>query len=390
MQFIPQDFAMSFLSVLFEGLPYIFIGTLISGFIDVYLPSGAMDRFLPKKRWLSILVCGFLGLLIPVCECTVVPVIRRLVAKGLPVGSAFAYMLAAPIVNPITFFSTWTAFESEPILMAFSRLGLGYLVAVTVGMLILFVPIEKILKKAVIEKLNYSGKGHSHSHKDCAHHHHKEETCCSHHPKKEECGHSHDHQKSCGHDHSHEHSECCGHDHKHESSCGHDHSHEHNGSCGHDHKHEDKLVGALRVSVKDFMDVTVYFVIGVMLMILFNTATDHSDGFLAYVSSSENLVQGTMFMMLLSFVLSLCSTSDAFLVGTSFTQFGRVPKMAFLVFGPMMDVKLLFLYQTLMKMKSVILLAILLFVLVGAVTLLWGECIPFLQELIENQLGGEK
>jgi len=94
-----KNFAFSFLSVLFEGLPYIFIGTLISGFIDVYLPSGTLDKLLPKNRWLSIFTCGLLGLIVPVCECTVVPVIRRLIAKGLPVGSAFAYMLAAPIVG---------------------------------------------------------------------------------------------------------------------------------------------------------------------------------------------------------------------------------------------------------------------------------------------------
>jgi len=152
-----QDFSLRFLSVLFEGLPFIFIGTLISGLIDVYLPSSLLDKLLPKNKFGSILTCGLLGLLIPVCECTVVPVIRRLVAKGLPVGSAFAYMLAAPIVNPITIASTFTAFNGSWE-MALSRALLGYSVAVCVGVMILFLPLEKILKESLIAKLNFSGR----------------------------------------------------------------------------------------------------------------------------------------------------------------------------------------------------------------------------------------
>ena len=74
-----QDFALAFLSILFEGAPFILLGTLISGFIDIYLPAGTMDRFLPKNRFLAVLTAGLLGAVFPVCECAVVPVIRRLV-----------------------------------------------------------------------------------------------------------------------------------------------------------------------------------------------------------------------------------------------------------------------------------------------------------------------
>src|SRR6218665_875798 len=137
-----QDFALAFLSILFEGAPFILLGTLISGFIDIYLPAGTMDRFLPKNRFLAVLTAGLLGAILPVCECAVVPVIRRLVKKGLPVSCALTYMLAAPIVNPITALSTWKAFKgpeipfgegmtySASLVMTVSRLGLGFLVAV--------------------------------------------------------------------------------------------------------------------------------------------------------------------------------------------------------------------------------------------------------------------
>ncbi len=47
--------------------------------------------------------------------------------------------------------------------------------------------------------------------------------------------------------------------------------------------------------------------------------------------------------MALAIVLSLCSESDAF-VAASFVQFGVGAQLAFLVFGPMVDTKLGFLY----------------------------------------------
>ena len=79
------DFLFAFLGILFEGAPYILLGTIISGFIDAYLPSNIMDRFLPKNRYFAIIISGLLGAIFPVCECAIVPVIRRLVQKGLPV-----------------------------------------------------------------------------------------------------------------------------------------------------------------------------------------------------------------------------------------------------------------------------------------------------------------
>jgi hypothetical protein len=54
-------------------------------------------------------------------------------------------------------------------------------------------------------------------------------------------------------------------------------------------------------------------------------------------------VIGLLAMMALAFVMSLCSESDAF-VAASFTAFGPAAQLAFLVFGPMMDLKLGALY----------------------------------------------
>src|ERR1051325_11663631 len=90
------DVLMAFLSILFEGAPYILVGTLLSGFIDAFLPAKLLVRLLPRNKVLSTFAAGFLGLLFPVCECAVVPVVRRLVQKGLPLSCALTYLLSAP------------------------------------------------------------------------------------------------------------------------------------------------------------------------------------------------------------------------------------------------------------------------------------------------------
>ena len=140
------DILMAFLSIVFEGAPYILIGTIFSGIIDAFLPAKLLDRVLPKSKVLSTLIAGFLGLVFPVCECAVVPVIRRLVQKGLPLSCAVTYMLSAPIMNPIVAISTLTAFKEFTGLsfatagnatMTIARLSLGYLVAVIVGLIVL-------------------------------------------------------------------------------------------------------------------------------------------------------------------------------------------------------------------------------------------------------------
>ena len=94
-----MDVCYAFLSIVLEGAFFIFIGTLISGFIDAYLPPGLIDKWLPKNKYAAVLLSGMLGAVFPVCECAIVPVIRRLVKKGLPLACAITYMLAAFVIS---------------------------------------------------------------------------------------------------------------------------------------------------------------------------------------------------------------------------------------------------------------------------------------------------
>lgn len=337
-----QDFAFAFLSILFEGAPFILLGTLISGFIDIYLPAGTMDRLLPKRKFPAILVAGLLGFILPVCECAVVPVIRRLVKKGLPVSCALTYMLAAPIVNPITALSTWKAFKgpeipfgddlsySASLVMTLSRLGLGFLVAVAVGVIVSRIPMVKILRQRLVESLQQEEE------KSVAHHSHD---------------HSHDHDHAC-----------CGHDHDHAG-----HHHHHRGE-----KDDNRMIAAFRSAMRDFVDVGVYFTIGVAITALFNTGIAPGAEWLDGLAKNDIVAPAAL--MALAFVLSLCSTSDAFIAAT-LDKFTYGAKLAFLTFGPMLDVKLLFLYQTVLRKRFILWLALGLFLAIGAAAIAWQAAV---------------
>jgi uncharacterized membrane protein YraQ (UPF0718 family) len=278
-----------------------------------------MDRFLPKNRNFAVLAAGLMGAVFPVCECAVVPVIRRLVSKGLPVSYAITYMLAAPIVNPITALSTWKAFQGQaPWMMTGGRVLLGYLVAVAVGLVISRFSLRSILRKSLVEKIE------------------KEAAT----PKAE---------KAC--------SGCCGHHHEHS----HDHGHAQPTA-----KQDNRLVAAMRSAQKDFVDVGVYFTIGVAITALFNTGI--APGAIWLDGLAGNIFIAPAALMALAFILSLCSTSDAFIAAT-LAKFTWGAKLAFLTFGPMFDVKLLFLYQSVLRKKFILCLGVSIFVVIWLVSI---------------------
>jgi uncharacterized membrane protein YraQ (UPF0718 family) len=275
--------------VLLEGVPFILLGTLLSGVIDEFLPSRVMVRYLPKNVFLGVCVSGLMGLVFPMCECGIVPVIRRLMRKGLPVANAIAYMLAAPIVNPIVALSTYAAFFGQNAAeMTALRLGVGFLVAALAAFAVHNMPVTSVLKDGVL-----SGEDHVH-------------------PK--------------------------------------------------GGRPAVRAGRALRVAVRDFLDVMVYFLLGVAVSSVFSTSVNRE--VLEPLASNDWLAVGSF--MGLAVLLSLCSTSDAF-IAASFKAFPAVAKLAFLVLGPMFDLKMLFIYSAVFKKRFVVGLGVGLFVLIGLI-----------------------
>jgi uncharacterized membrane protein YraQ (UPF0718 family) len=286
------DFQYAFLSILLEGLPFLLGGAILSGVLEEFLPQSMMTRLLPKNPRTAILVSGLLGVVFPVCECGIVPVVRRLLRKGLPVSCGVTYMLAAPIVNPLVILSTLAAFRGQGAWeMTILRFALGLSVAVLVGWVVSFFAPFSILRPGLI-------------------------------------------------------------------------------STEHDHDHDrvvsgemlDRLQSVALVATRDFLDVAVYFVIGAAAASLFSTAVNQE----VILPLAANPPLAIVSLMGLASVLSVCSTTDAFIAAT-LTTFPMAAKLAFLVFGPMLDFKLLFLYGAAFSKRFILLLAVGLFAVIALV-----------------------
>ncbi|MFM7175753.1 MAG: permease, partial [Caldilinea sp.] len=88
-----QTFVTIFLGIFVEAVPFLLAGSLVSGLIAVFVDQSAIDRYLPKRALPGALVGAALGVVFPVCECGVVPVVRRLYEKGLPLSIGVAFLL---------------------------------------------------------------------------------------------------------------------------------------------------------------------------------------------------------------------------------------------------------------------------------------------------------
>ncbi|WP_406621310.1 permease [Bacillus atrophaeus] len=124
-----------FISILIEAIPFILIGVILSGLIQMFVSEEMIAKIIPKNRFLAVLFGALTGILFPACECGIVPITRRLLLKGVPLHAGIAFMLTAPIINPIVLFSTYIAFGNKWSVV-FYRGGLALVVSIAVGLIL--------------------------------------------------------------------------------------------------------------------------------------------------------------------------------------------------------------------------------------------------------------
>lgn len=274
-----------FVSIVLEALPFLLLGTLLSGLLEVFVPREKLAALLPARAAYTVLLAGLLGLVFPVCECAVVPVVRRLVRKGVPFSAAIAYLLAGPIVNPIVAGSTAVAYGFNWTVVLL-RLTAGYGIAVAVGTIM---GAWFTAERALLARPD-AGEG-------------------------------------CG-DH------CAA-------------------GAGGGRTLPQRLRLALTTAIDEFLDVGRFLVLGALLAGLLQSQVDRR--MLLLLMTTPALSIGMM--MALAVGLNLCSEADAF-VAASFR--GMVPltaQLALMVLGPMLDIKLLFMYLGLFRRRAIVTLA---------------------------------
>lgn len=147
-----------FISILIEAIPFILIGVILSGIIQMFVSEEMIARIMPKNRFLAVLFGALAGILFPACECGIIPITRRLLLKGVPLHAGVAFMLTAPIINPIVLFSTYIAFGNRWSVV-FYRGGLALAVSVIIGIILSYQ-----FKDNQLLKPDEAGHHHHHHH----------------------------------------------------------------------------------------------------------------------------------------------------------------------------------------------------------------------------------
>lgn len=290
---------MIFLSIVIEALPFVLLGCLISGTLHVFLTPERVRRFLPKNKFASVVVGCVMGVFFPSCECGIVPIVNQFVKKGVPTHTAFAFMLTVPIVNPIVIFSTYIAFGNTWRYAALRVLG-AVIVALVVGNWLAYFNKKSILKSAPQNDLvTIPEQGELADVTLMATEDIQAEPLLA---------------ESTA-------------DATVTATCSVTHAH-HSGFL-HQIEH------VLRHSLDEFFDTGRYLMIGALI----------ASGMQTFLPTATLLTLGSskllaiLVMLVLALVMSLCSEADAFIGSSLLSLFGTAPVVAFLVFGPMVDIK---------------------------------------------------
>jgi uncharacterized membrane protein YraQ (UPF0718 family) len=243
-----------FVAIIVQALPFLVLGTAISGAISAFVSPAMLSRVFPSRPVLAVPTAGALGMLLPGCECASVPVAKRLIATGVAPAAALTFMLAAPAINPVVLVATWIAFPGRPIVMV-ARLVASMLTAVITGWIWLRKGDDRVLSRLAA-------------------------------------------------------------------------------TAGREH-HASRWITFVEDMRTDLVQAGGYLVIGAGLASILNVVIPQSRlGFIAGIP-----VLSIVFLAALAVILAVCSEADAF-IASSLTQFSLTARLAFMVVGPAIDLKL--------------------------------------------------
>lgn len=302
-----QDFLTLVLSIIVEAFPFIILGVSISAIIGVggidiakntiyshktllfpfYILLkliNRLDKVLGKNRIYSHVKVSLLGIFLPVCECGNIPVARRLLLNGLSVSQSITFLLAAPILNPVTFLTTFEAFSFDKSIVV-TRMLAAFLIANFIGIIISY-------KKPQNSFLNLDF-----------------------------------YQEVCN-------------------------------TKQRDH-YRNRFKEAILIFRSEFISIFKVLIIGAVLAAASQTFIPRD----VIIAIGQNPIFSILAMILLAFVISICSNVDAFFALSYVNSFTTGSVLAFLIFGPMIDIKILTMLRTTFKPKLLILITVFVFLL---------------------------
>jgi uncharacterized membrane protein YraQ (UPF0718 family) len=290
-----QSFKTMFISIVLESIPFILIGVLVSSILQIFVSEKWIQKLVPRNPLLGILYACILGILFPVCECGLIPIMRRLITKGMPLYVAVVSILVGPIVNPVVYIATFSAFRARPE-MLYARMGLAIAVGTVIGLIVYFFVNKNQLRNSTMTLYAGSDVGMT------------------------------EHQLQ--------------------------------------HRKGNKIFAVLEHSGSEFFEMGKYLMLGSVITAAIQTFVPRAE----LVEIGQGPMISHIFMMGFAYILSICSTSDAFVAASFVNSFSIGSLLTFLVFGPMLDFKSTLMLLSVFKTRFVLLLSCLVIsiVLIGS------------------------
>ena len=290
---IVKNISIIFLSIFYESLPFLLLGSLISAAIETYISDERMAKLIPRNPILGSIVGILMGFFIPACDCAVIPVSKRLLKKKVPINVAVSFMLASPIINPVVLLSTYTAFYKTTPNIFWYRLIFGIVIALIIGIVLGLI----FNKKEVITN------------------------------NSDECDCHHEHIK---------------------------------------HTFSGDFVSIFKHAALDLFDVVKYLMIGALIASLVQVLLPRN----ILMLFNTNKIVSIIVLMLFAYLISLCSTADSFIGKSLLPSFNTSAIMAYLLLGPMIDIKNTFVLLGNYKKGFVVTLISLIFIIIFIIALL--------------------
>lgn len=282
-----QDFLTFLISIVVEALPFVVLGIMVSVAVQVWLPEGWLLRRLPKCRWARQVTISLLGVFVPVCECGNVPLARGLLVQGLSASESLVFLLAAPVLNPVTIITTQQAFANDPVVLA-GRMAGGFVIANVVGWVFMRRRRDELLQPNFIKTCQISR-----------------------------------------------------------------------------HIHERRWVRSLELFRHEASHILPALLFGAAAAALVQVAVPRE----ILLTLGSNPAWSIAAMLVLAFVISICSNVDAFFALAFRDTFTAGSLVSFLVFGPMIDIKLLSLMRTTYQPKVLMQVSLLVLLMSAAIGL---------------------
>lgn len=128
-------------------------------------------------------------------------------------------------------------------------------------------------------------------------------------------------------------------------------------SCGCSRNHTDtkrpvisRLFHSLEHGIDDFFEVGRYLVMGAFIASIMRSMVPMEN----FIALQESPWQAILLMMMLAFLLNLCSEADAFIAASLRSLLPGSAQMAFMVMGPMLDIKLILMYFSVFQRKVIV------------------------------------